>query len=181
VEEVYDDAVTELAAAAAATRVGPDGDYGALISAAQVERVDSVVGRRGRHTELVTGGCRIDRPGYYYAPTVVAGVRPDDELAQDEVFGPVVSVERARDEEHAIELANGTRFGLGASVWTTDHAAALRVSRRLTAGDVWINVHGFQVSEMPHGGFRRSGHGSDLSVHALLDYTRPVHVASKWA
>ncbi|NUP41203.1 MAG: aldehyde dehydrogenase family protein [Streptomyces sp.] len=180
VAEVYDDVVEHLAASAAKTSVGPGGDYGALISREHLERVHGFVERRPPHTRVVTGGRRIGEEGFFYAPTVIAGVRADDELAQEEVFGPVVTVQRAEDEADAIRLANSTRYALAASVWTADHGSALRAVRRLAAGDTWVNTHGFQVCEMPHGGRGASGHGSDLSVQSLLDYTHPVHVASVW-
>jgi betaine-aldehyde dehydrogenase len=180
VTEVYDEVVERLAASAAKTSVGPDGDYGALISREHLERVNGFVQRRENHTQLVTGGWRVGEEGFYYAPTVIADVHADDELAQEEIFGPVITVQRAEDEDEAIRLANSTRYALAASVWTNDHSAALRTVRQLVAGDTWVNTHGFQACEMPHGGRGASGHGSDLSVQSLLDYTQPVHVASVW-
>jgi betaine-aldehyde dehydrogenase len=177
---VYDQVVTGLGCWAAKTKVGPDGDYGPLISAERLALVDGYVARRGEHTTLVTGGHRIGEQGFFYAPTVIADVHAEDELAKREIFGPVITVERAADENDAVRLANGTDYGLAASVWTGDHETAMRVSRQLTAGDVWINTHGTQAAEMPHGGCKQSGYGSDLSVQSILDYTRPVHTASQW-
>lgn len=170
----YEEVVERLGEVASKTTCGP------LISAAHRDRVHGFVARRGAHTRLVTGGEFVAGPGFHYEPTVVADVRDGDELCDEEVFGPVLTVQRADDEEHAVRSANATRYGLAASVWTGDHAAAMRVVRRLEAGDIWVNTHGFQATEMPHGGRGASGHGSDLSVQSLLEYTRPVHVASVW-
>jgi betaine-aldehyde dehydrogenase len=176
----YDDLVTGLAGQAARVRVGPEGYYGALNNPDQLDRVSGLVERRQAHAEVVTGGVRLDRPGFYYAPTVVAGVRPGDELADDEIFGPVITVQHAADEDDMVALANATPYGLAASVWTTDHRRALRMARRLDAGAVWINTHSALACEMPHGGVKHSGHGSDLSAYALRDYTRVKHVMSAW-
>lgn len=124
----------------------------------------------------MTGGTAPERPGWFHSPTVVAGVRQSDEIVQEEIFGPVVTVQPFTDEAEALRLANGVRFGLAASVWTGDHARAMRATRALHTGIVWVNTHGTTVSEMPHGGVKHSGYGSDLSLAGLLDYTQVKHV-----
>ena len=176
---VHDELVARLAAGAQAMPVGDDGWFGALNNADQLARVAGLVDRRGDHTELVAGGERLPRDGFYYPATVVAGVRAGDELATDEVFGPVVSVQRVADEADAIATANATTYGLAASVWTTDHGRAGRTSRALEFGAVWINCHSVLATEMPHGGYASSGFGSDLSAYSLRDYTRLKHVVSR--
>lgn len=124
----------------------------------------------------MAGGSRSLRPGFYHEATVVTGVHQDDEIVQEEVFGPVVTVQRFTDEAEAFRLANGVRLGLAAGVWTTDHDRAMRATRALHTGIVWVSTHGTTVSEMPHGGVRHSGYGSDLSLAGLLDYTQVKHV-----
>jgi betaine-aldehyde dehydrogenase len=119
------------------------------------------------------------RDGYYYPPTVVAGVRDGDELSTEEVFGPVVTVQRVADEAAALRAANATTYGLAASVWTSDHSRALRCARELDFGAVWVNCHSVLATEMPHGGYASSGFGSDLSAYSLRDYTRLKHVVSR--
>ena len=176
---VHDELVARLADGATRMQVGPDGYYGALNNPDQLARVAGLVDRRGPHTEVVAGGTPMARDGFYYPPTVVAGVRSGDELAREEVFGPVVTVQRVQDEQDALATANATPYGLAASVWTTDHGRAMRAARALDFGAVWLNCHSVLATEMPHGGYASSGFGSDLSAYSLRDYTRVKHVVSR--
>uniref|UniRef100_UPI000491A743 aldehyde dehydrogenase family protein n=1 Tax=Nakamurella lactea TaxID=459515 RepID=UPI000491A743 len=158
-----------------------DALYGPLNNAAQLERVAAMVSRLPDHASVDAGGSALDRPGFFYSPTVVSALRPDDEAVNEEIFGPVITVQKlsADDTEaDALRLGNGTPYGLASSVWTRDHATALRVSNALNFGCVWINTHIPLVAEMPHGGFGHSGYGKDLSMYALEDYTRVKHVMS---
>jgi betaine-aldehyde dehydrogenase len=179
---VHDDFVAALAAAAAAQRTGspddPDVAYGPVNNPAQLERVLGFLDRLPSHAGVVAGGSQVARPGYFVEATVVDGLRQDDEAVQDEIFGPVITVQTFADEAEAVAMANGVRYGLASSVWTKDHARALRVSRDLDFGVVWINTHIPFVAEMPHGGFKHSGYGKDLSMYGFDDYTRIKHVMS---
>jgi len=179
---IHDDLAAALAAQAAgqttAPPSNPDADYGPLNNANQLERVSGFVDRAPDHAQVLAGGARVGEQGFFYAPTVVSGLTQDDEMVQNEIFGPVITVQRFADEDEAIRFANGVEYGLASSVFTTDHARALRVSRRLDFGCVWINTHIPLVAEMPHGGFKHSGTGKDLSMYGFEDYTRIKHVMS---
>ncbi|MEU9015018.1 gamma-aminobutyraldehyde dehydrogenase [Streptomyces sp. NPDC048479] len=179
-ESAHDEFVALLAKAAADTRTGgidEDGVlFGPLNNVNQLAQVSGFVDRLPAHAKVEAGGHRVGDKGYFYAPTVVSGLRQDDEIVQNEVFGPVITVQSFADEDQAVEWANGVEFALASSVWTKDHARAMRMSKRLDFGCVWINTHMILVAEMPHGGYKKSGYGKDLSAYGFEDYTRIKHV-----
>jgi betaine-aldehyde dehydrogenase len=144
----------------------------------QLAHVSGLVDRAPAHASVVTGGEALGPAGYFYAPTVIDNLRQSDELVGTEIFGPVITVQTFADEDEAIRLANDTDYGLSSSVWTSNHARALRTSAAIDAGCVWVNCHIPLIAEMPHGGFKQSGHGKDLSLYSLEDYTRIKHVMS---
>ena len=179
-EGVYEEFVSALAKAAAEVKTGDLSDedcfYGPLNNPTHLEKVAGFIDRLPAHAKVEAGGERVGDKGYFYAPTVVSGLKQDDEIIQNEVFGPVITVQKFTDEAQAVEWSNDVEYALASSVWTTDHGTAMRMSRALDFGCVWINTHIPLVAEMPHGGFKKSGYGKDLSMYGLEDYTRVKHV-----
>lgn len=180
---IYDDlvdAVTKETRESARTGSphDPQAVFGPVNNPSQLQHVSRLVDELPGYAEVTTGGRRHGKRGYFYEATVVAGVEQDDEIVQEEIFGPVVTIQRFSDEADAIRKANGVAYGLSSSVWTRDHSTAMRMSRALDFGCVWINTHIPVVAEMPHGGFKHSGYGKDLSQYGFEDYTRIKHVMS---
>jgi betaine-aldehyde dehydrogenase len=183
-DTIADEFTAALADVANRTTVGDltveEAAFGPVNNANQLARVQGFLARTPSHAKIVTGGARIGSRGFFHEPTVVADLRQDDEMIQDEVFGPVITVQRFSDPKQGLSWANNVRFGLAASVWTRDHGLAMQMSRSLDFGAVWVNTHIPFVSEMPHGGFKHSGYGKDLSMYGFEDYTRVKHVMHRW-
>jgi betaine-aldehyde dehydrogenase len=179
-DSVYDEFVGLLTEQAKAIAIGAPADedvfLGPVNNVNQLARVSDLLSRVPSHAQLMTGGSALDRPGFFFPATVVAGLRQDDELIQKEIFGPVITVQKFSDEAQAVAMANGVEYGLASSVWTANHGTAMRMAKAFDFGCVWINTHIPLVAEMPHGGFKRSGYGKDLSAYGFEDYTRIKHV-----
>jgi betaine-aldehyde dehydrogenase len=179
-DSVYNDFVGLLTEQAKAVAIGAPADedvfLGPVNNSNQLARVSDLLSRVPSHAQVMAGGSALDRPGFFFPATVVAGLHQDDELIQKEIFGPVITVQKFSDEAQAVSMANGVEYGLASSVWTANHGTAMRMAKAFDFGCVWINTHIPLVAEMPHGGFKRSGYGKDLSAYGFEDYTRIKHV-----
>ena len=178
-ESAYEKFVALLAEQAKGIKTGaPDEDalFGPVNNANQLEKVGGFLNRVPNHAKVLVGGSKVDRAGFFFNPTVVSDLRQDDEMIQNEIFGPVITVQKFKDEAEAVRFANGVAYGLASSVWTSNHSRAMRMAKAFDFGCVWINTHIPLVAEMPHGGYKRSGYGKDLSSYGFEDYTRIKHV-----
>jgi betaine-aldehyde dehydrogenase len=181
-EEAHDELVAAMVEHTATLTTGSEDDsenyFGPLNNINHFNAVNAVIEAIPAHCSIATGGKRAGDKGYFFEPTIITGARQDDPVVQQETFGPIVTVQTFSTEEEAVALANGVDYALASSVWTTDHGTAMRVSRDLDFGAVWINTHIMLTAEMPHGGFKNSGYGKDLSMYGVEDYTRIKHVMS---
>jgi betaine-aldehyde dehydrogenase len=178
---IYDEFLSAMTESVSNTKTGYDPAdedilFGPINNANQMQHVAGLVSRAPEHARVLAGGKPKSGAGFFYEPTLIADLKQDDELIQTEIFGPVVTAQSFKDEEEALAFANGTEYGLASSVWTKNADTAARMAARLDFGCVWINTHGPIVAEMPHGGFKHSGYGKDLSIYGLEDYTRIKHV-----